>query len=507
MSGVRLFAALPNVCMSAICHLIVSGHSRRGASARAAAGAAALALILPGTTRSAVAQLVPDVAASAAQRARPGGALRLNEVIARATTQVPLVAAARARVAAARGARRSAATLSNPVVTYWREDVGLPGRRYTPPLEAQTQTYVTVPLEPIFQRAPRLRAADALVGAAAADLARARQVVALEAARAFFRVATAQVAVEAADEVRDRLAELVRYTGARVREGATAAADLMRAQIELDRVATTAALGRVELARARAGLAPYLGPVPAPADTSAANASLAAGDWSADSIRVVLDDHDPQPGERRAVEAALRPLPELLETASALRPDVIAARERAAAARAEVGYQRTLTVRQLGATFGSKRTPDGVSALLALSVPVPLFDRNRGEIERAAALRTAAEQELAWTERQAAAEVRAAYDAARLLAAQSARLRGSFLGRAEESRRIALAAYREGAVSLLQVLDASRTLADARQMYYRTVIDERQSVLELRVAIGDTVLARTPGAAAASSSRGSTGRP
>ena len=98
--------------------------------------------------------------------------------------------------------------------------------------------------------------------------------------------------------------------------------------------------------------------------------------------------------------------------------------------------------------------------------------------------RSAAERELAWAEREADAEVEARWRAAGVLADQLSRLRGTYLARAEESLRISLAAYQEGAMSLLQVIDASRTLGDARSAYYRTVFAHQQSLLDLNAAVG-----------------------
>jgi outer membrane protein TolC len=97
----------------------------------------------------------------------------------------------------------------------------------------------------------------------------------------------------------------------------------------------------------------------------------------------------------------------------------------------------------------------------------------------------AAEQELAWVERTVSAQVQAAYDAANKLSAQATRLQESFLSRAEEARRITLTAYAEGAASLLQVLDATRALGDARVTYYRILFEQRQSLLDLAAAIGE----------------------
>jgi outer membrane protein TolC len=87
-------------------------------------------------------------------------------------------------------------------------------------------------------------------------------------------------------------------------------------------------------------------------------------------------------------------------------------------------------------------------------------------------------------QRQVAADLNASYAAVQTLTEQLALMRDSLLRRAEEARRIAEAAYREGAASLVQVLDAARALAEARQVYHRALFARQQSLLELNAAIG-----------------------
>ena len=414
-----------------------------------------------------------SVSASAQAPTRPiaGSGLTLVELLDRAVAQHPLVDAARARVRGAEGSRLTARSLGNPLLTWQVENAPFPGRDAPAAMDREISTFATLPLELLFQRGPRIRRANEDVRAAEAELELARRTVSLDASRAFYRVALAQAAVEGATDVRDRLAELAAYTGARVKEGATSEGDLIRVQVELDRADASFTLDRVELARARGALAPYLG---GPALASAL-----------DSIRVVVDISAlPVMSAAAGGAALLAPLEVYVARASLARPDLVAARARVAAARAETNYQRTLAVRQLGATFGSKRIA-GVNTMIAgLSLPLPLFDQNRGEVQRASGERLALEQELVWRERQVAADVAASYEAARLLGEQRTRLSRSFIVRAEMSRRIALAAYREGAMSLLQVIDASRTLADARLAWYRTLFAERESLLELNVVSG-----------------------
>lgn len=415
-----------------------------------------------------------------AQDAAPGAPppLTLSDVLGRAIAQHPLVDAARARVRSAEAARLTARLLANPTVTYQVENAPWPGRTLAG-VDREVSTFATLPLEPLFQRWPRVRAVDADVRAARAELDLARRAVSLSAARAFYRVALAQAAVSGSTDVRDRLAELLTYTQTRVKEGVTSEGDLIRVQVELDRAEAELALEAAELARARGELAPYLGPATVMTSGDAPEAA---------PVRVVVEATGPASGITGApIELAPRAV--YLARARASRPDLLAARARVDAARAQVSYQRSLSVRQVGATFGAKRIGEVNTLIAGLTVPLPIFDQNRGEVQRATAEVTAAQQELAWRERLVFAEVAAAHEAARLLAERRGRFADSLLARAEESRRITLVAYREGAASLLQVLDVSRTLGDVRLTVYRSVIAERETRLELDIISGSELSA------------------
>ena len=299
--------------------------------------------------------------------------------------------------------------------------------------------------------------------AAEADVSLAGREVSADAARAFFRVAIAQISVAAATDILEGLDSLVRYSSARVAEGAAAEGDLIRLRVERDRAATDRVLQQVEVTRAGAMLAAFI-------DDPARRSSRP-------NLVVMVDDSSFAIGSALAAESVF--------TARArFRPDVLAAKARARAAQAETGLQRRLLVRQFGATFGTKSTAGEYSMIAGLSLPFPLFDQNRGEVQRATGERLAAERELAWAERRASAEVAGAYEAARLLLAQVAVLERGFLQRAAEARRIAVAAYQEGAAPLLQVIDATRTLADARVSYYRALFARQEGLLELYSTAG-----------------------
>ena len=395
---------------------------------------------------------------------QPESGWTLAEVLRRALARHPLVEAAGGRVAAARGNRAGAGAFANPLLTYQVENGPFFSSSRPPGVSTETAFFATLPIEGLYQRWPRMRRADEEILAAEADLVAARRGVMVDATRAFYRVALAQASVDAASEVERRLEVLAAYNQSRAAEGIAAEGDLIRVQVEVERAATNTILEEVELARARASLQPILG------DEAGRPAPF-------DSLRVTLD-------EPTQVTDSLPPLEHLVSLAVARRPDLRAARARAAAARAEVSIQRSVLVRQVGLVFGTKRVSGANTLIAGVTLPLPVFEQNRGGREAAIGERTAAEAELAWSERLARADVESAYRAAELLTRQAARLDRGFMARADESRQITLAAYEDGAASLLQVLDVSRTWADARVVYYRTLFAQRQSILELNVAAG-----------------------
>jgi cobalt-zinc-cadmium efflux system outer membrane protein len=140
------------------------------------------------------------------------------------------------------------------------------------------------------------------------------------------------------------------------------------------------------------------------------------------------------------------------------------------------------------------------SMMGGVSLPLPLFDQNRGELARARAERDAAAFDLAARERTARAELLGAEAAARILTERAGVLAArdssgrvaAYLTRADEARAIALGAYREGAVLLLQVLDAARAWGEARVAYYRTLYAQHEAVLALLVARGDDLAVALP---------------
>jgi outer membrane protein TolC len=115
-------------------------------------------------------------------------------------------------------ARVDRRNLTNPVFTYWVENSAFPLRGAPPGLDRESSAYATIPLEPLFQRPARVRGADQDLAVARAEVTAIQRQLSLVAARAFFRVALAQISLETVSENRAALDRLV-YNRARVSQG------------------------------------------------------------------------------------------------------------------------------------------------------------------------------------------------------------------------------------------------------------------------------------------------
>jgi cobalt-zinc-cadmium efflux system outer membrane protein len=413
------------------------------------------------------------------------GPLTLAGLLQQVSRQHPLMAAARAQIQSAEGSRRTAAVIPNPVLGYQLENGRLPGGDPVP-MDREDMFTATLPLEFIYQRGSRVEEANAKVRAAEAEARSIRQRLALDATHSYYETALAQVELFTARELAGWLDSLVDYNRTRASEGVGAEADLIRAQVERDRAWAEVTMKEVDLAHAGAKLASFI------------EDSVGAASSPSDQLVTIPDQPLPLPATATSSSesGANTPAPSALTDR---RPEVQAAQERLAAAGSGVDVARSLLVREVGAMLGLKRSQGTSSLMAGLSLPLPIFDQNGGDVARARAERDIAAAELANTERTVAAEIRGALEGAHLLSRRTQLLAGSdagqpagFLARAAEARRISVGAYREGAVPLLQVLDAAGAWGEARMTFYRTLFAQHESVIELMAAQGSDLFNALP---------------
>jgi len=115
---------------------------------------------------------------------------------------------------------------------------------------------------------------------------------------------------------------------------------------------------------------------------------------------------------------------------------------------------------------------------------LPFRNRNQGNIAAAASDIRAAEASLAATEALVRAEVNAAQREVEIRRRQIGDSIRTMRQQADETARIAEAAYREGGTDLLRLLDAQRLRIEMQLFYYRALADYRQSIVALETALG-----------------------
>lgn len=133
---------------------------------------------------------------------------------------------------------------------------------------------------------------------------------------------------------------------------------------------------------------------------------------------------------------------------------------------------------------GLRRVGENNTVLFGISIPLPIHDRNQGAIARALAEEKAAEAELALHRNRVLAEVESAWHRWQVAQSQAAAFERELLRQAEESHAIALAAYQEGALGLVEYLEAQRTLTTVRHAHARSLFDAQAALLLLEQAVG-----------------------
>lgn len=340
----------------------------------------------------------------------------------------------------------------NPTVSAFTENVA--GQApYAGGGRAEHTLQVNQPLELFGKRAARVAAADASVLAVRARGTEGRLGYADELARAYAEAEIEQRRVELAKaQVEEAQADL-KVANALVAAGKEARLRSLQAETELDAM-------RAELATAKAR-------------STGAFARLAAIAG--------------QPTPYSAVS------PSLLEAPAAMRAPTVEARgtaavlaaqaEREAAARRVVVASRQARP-DVTVSLGVRRLEaDDASALVAgVSVPLPLFDRNRGNIGAAQAELHRAEARAAAALLEANAEISTAHALgtaadARVAAAAHA------LQTAQETYRLARIAYDAGKSPLIELIAARRGLGAARAVVLEALaarLDARARVARLQ---------------------------
>jgi cobalt-zinc-cadmium efflux system outer membrane protein len=382
--------------------------------------------------------------------------LTLADAVARALHGNPLLSIASAHISAAEGLRKQAGLSPNPRLIVQLENTrfwGSPSFSY--PQDTATYAFVSQTVETGGKRNRRVELATEQIRSSQLEMQlQRRQIVS--------RVSTAYWAAAGGARVRDLLQEevanfdrVVQFHRDRVREGAAPEVDLVRIEVERDRLASLARTAAQEAELTRIALFREMGQVEFPP--------------------VVFSD-----ALEPVVQVGPLPADQVLER----RVEMTLAHEAIEQARANLRLQQAHAKPDPDLQLGYERIGGFDTLYAAAQIPLPIRNRNQGQIEAAAAELKAAESSVAATEVAIRSELESAtrdYESRQKLLNETLR---TMRERANEVYRIVDAAYRDTGSDLLRLLDAERTKIETELMYVRALSELQQSAVALEAAQG-----------------------
>jgi len=391
------------------------------------------------------------LAATATASAQASGSLSLPEALSAAFAQNPELAAAGREIGIAEGERRQAGLIPNPQLSWEVEDT----RRET----RTTTVTLSQPLELGGKRGARIAVAGAGQTIAQLDLERQRNGLRADVVQAFHAALRAQTALELAQQSQALTERGLRVVQGRVTAGQSSPVEATRAQVQL-------AQAQAQVRRAAS-------------QRSVAYQALArlTGSPVARFDRLLATDLSP--GAAPAAEALLARVEQTAEW-------------RLAAAQVErgeasLGSEKAQRIPDLTVSLGSQYSREDRERVnvVGLSMPLPLFDRNQGNVlvaarraDQARDLRNAVELRLR-------SETRSALSQWATAMQEVQAYNRTILPSAQQAVDTATRGFEMGKFAFLDVLDAQRTLIEARGLYLQALASATDARAQVERLYGD----------------------
>ncbi len=166
------------------------------------------------------------------------------------------------------------------------------------------------------------------------------------------------------------------------------------------------------------------------------------------------------------------------------RPDLRAAQLGVTAANSQRDLQKAIGKRDVTGEINYTHLTSINNISLFGQVQLPIFDRNQGEIARAGFAITQAQEQERFANGQVLTDVRDAFENLRTNDQVVDLYRSGYLDQAKQSRDISEYAYRHGAASLLDFLDAERSYRTTQLAYRQALASYLLGLEQLREAVG-----------------------
>ena len=386
-------------------------------------------------------------AASAAER--HAGAITLPRALERTLAANPRLTAAERDISIAGGLRTQAGALPNPELSF-ELDNALGSGPYKGLRSAETNLQLSQLIELGGKRQARVAAGEAGVDTAVWQRRATRLEVLSETAIAFITVIGAQRRIEIFDEQIASFDPLIPLLQKRVQEGASSPAETLRAQVAADLFRVERERARTQLATARRDLAILMGDA-SPRFGEAVGRLASVG----------------QPPSFKAVTDAIEANPQLMRWTA-----VTAQRN------AELIIARLKAVPDLRVSAGWRHFQDtnDNAVRLGVSIPLPVFDQNTGNIVAAQETLAKAAAERAINRLILTSIAGRAYDALTGALAELKLLRTSVIPNARSAADTIQGGYLQGRFTLLELLDAKGSVLQA-------LLREQEALQNFHIAV------------------------
>ncbi|MBY4949493.1 TolC family protein [Cupriavidus respiraculi] len=380
----------------------------------------------------------------------PSAPLRLDDALALAAASNFTLSAAGKEVEATEGAIMQARTIPNPEIAALVEDTRSATRN--------TTGQVNIPIELGGKRSARIAAAERGRDVAQADLGSLRADLRATVIASFFAVLIAQERVELATGSVDIAAKGAEAAARRVTAGKISPVEETKARVEQ-------ANAELELAEAHAEL------------QSARQALSALWGNSGPQFTTAQGDLDSLPS---------RPAPDALLKELENSPLLLSSRLNVERRQAQIGVERSRQYPDITLSVGAKRDNEANRnmAVLGIAIPLPLFDRNQGNLYESIQRADKAQDEYLATQIRLTNELQQASNQLSVSRASAQALRTTVLPAAEQAYGAATRGFEAGKFNFLDVLDAQRTLFQARIRYLGVLARTYQSATTIDRILG-----------------------
>jgi len=386
--------------------------------------------------------------AAAFGASQPRASLTVDDAVAEMLANNLGLLADRANIAIAAARMVTAGLRSNPVVSSGADHLDVLGTQFDE-INAGGPTEVNLRTDFTIDRGGKrkLRVDTARQARSVAELnflASARALI-LDTQNAFLDAVVARDALRLARQDYETFQRIVEINTAREKAG-----DLSRVELTRVRLAALEARNAVRTGELRWR-------------KSLTRLATLVGRADPNSLRDIEGDPRRDP-DVPAFEAILGQAREQRADLQSLRADL-------ARAVAEVNLQQAIARQDVtvGTEYRRQQGVNGTSNSLGFffQVPLPVFNRNQGEIARAVEERRQAELRLRARERALIGEVDDAYQQCRTARELLGEIEGTMVGQAREVRDTTEYTYKRGEATLLELLDARRTFNETMQSYHQ----------------------------------------